>query len=256
MAGDLDGKVVIITGAAGGIGRVTAERCIAHGARVVVSDVDDAAGQQLAVELGERAAFHHTDVSDREQVQALVDVAVARFGGLDVMVNNAGVSGSRRRFLDDDLRDFQQVVNIDLFGVLIGSQLAARHMAQRGGGSIINIASGAGITPGIGMQPYRAAKAGVVQFSRSIAVELGEHNIRVNCLAPANIATDINAVFDKAAVLRLQPLPHQGTPIDVAESVVYLASDRSAHITGVVLAIDGGMAVGTPPVFFAKPRSS
>src|SRR3546814_18657092 len=97
------------------------------------------------------------------------------------------------------------------------------------------------------MLPYMSAKAGVAHFTRCLAVELGQHGIRANCVAPANIATEINAAFDKAAVTRLQPLPHQGLPDDVVEAVVYLASDKSAHVTGVVLAVDGGMAVGTPP---------
>ena len=136
--------------------------------------------------------------------------AVERFGGLDVLCNIAGVSGSLRRFLDDDLRDFERVVAVDLFGVMACSRAAALHMAGHGGGAIVNIASGAGTTPGVGMLPYRAAKAGVAHFTRCLAVELGEHGIRANCIAPANIATDINAAFDKSTVTRLQPLPHQG----------------------------------------------
>ena len=152
-----------------------------------------------------------------------------------------------RRFLDDDLRDFERVIAVDLFGVLACSRAAALHMAANGGGAIVNIASGAGITPGVGMLPYRAAKAGVAHLTRCLAVELGEHGIRANCVAPANIATDINAAFDKARVTRLQPLPHQGRPDDVVEAILYLASDRSAHVTGIVLPVDGGMAVGTPP---------
>lgn len=245
--GALAGRVAVVTGGANGIGRSIAERFVAEGARVVVADVDVERGEAVAVQLGERAAFARTDVSDAAQVQALVDATVERFGALDVMCNNAGVSGGLRRFLDDDLRDFERVVAVDLFGAVVGSRCAARHMAANGGGAIVNVASGAGITPGIGMLPYRAAKAGVVHLTRCLAVELGEHGIRANCVAPANIATDINAAFDKAAVTRLQPLPHQGVAADVAEAVLYLASDRSAHLTGVVLPVDGGMAVGTPP---------
>jgi len=131
--------------------------------------------------------------------------------------------------------------------VMLGSQCAARHMAVHGGGAIVNVTSGGGVTPGVGMAPYRAAKAGVAHFTRCLAVEIGEHGIRANAVAPANIATDINAAFDKAAVTRSQPLPHRGAARDVAEAVRYLASDRAAHLTGVVLDIDGGMAVGTPP---------
>ncbi|MGZ4708463.1 MAG: SDR family NAD(P)-dependent oxidoreductase [Acidimicrobiales bacterium] len=246
-AGDLQGKTAIVTGGANGIGRATTERLVAEGASVVIADVDAERGETTAKELGDRVVFQPTDVTDATQVQELVDVTVERFGGLQILCNIAGVSGSLRRFLDDDLRDFERVVAVDLFGVMTCSHRAARHMVDHGGGSIVNVASGAGITAGVGMLPYRAAKAGVVHFTKCLAVELGEHNIRANCIAPANIATGINAAFDKSAVTRLQPLPHQGRPDDVAEAVLYLASERAAHVTGLVLALDGGMSLGTPP---------
>jgi NAD(P)-dependent dehydrogenase (short-subunit alcohol dehydrogenase family) len=247
VTSDFVGKVAVVTGGANGIGRATAERLVAEGARVVIADVDADRGEKVAGDLGERAAFRRTDVSDAGQVRALVDFAVERFGGLDVLCNIAGVSGSLRRFLDDDLRDFERVMAVDLFGVMACSRSAAMHMVRHGGGAIVNIASGAGVTPGVGMLPYRAAKAGVAHFTRCLAVEVGEHGVRANCIAPANIATDINAAFDKSAVTRLQPLPHQGRPDDVVDAALYLASDRAAHVTGVVLSVDGGMAVGTPP---------
>ena len=247
MSDYLAGKIAIVTGGANGIGRATAERLVAEGAAVVIADIDADLGEKVAGDLGDRAAFKQTDVSDPDQAEALVAFAVEQFGGLDVLCNIAGVSGSLRRFLDDDLRDFTRVVTVDLYGVMVCSRAAALHMAGTGGGAIVNIASGAGTTPGVGMLPYRAAKAGVAHFTRCLAVELGEHNIRANFIAPANIATDINAAFDKSTVTRLQPLPHPGRTGDVAEAVVYLASDRAAHVTGVVLGVDGGMAVGTPP---------
>lgn len=248
MTLDLAGKVVVVTGGASGIGRATAERMAAEGARVVIGDVDVDRGQTVADALGDAAAFVATDVADVAQVEALAATAVDRFGAIDVLVNVAGVSGGLRRFLDDDLRDFERVVAVDLFGVMACSRVVARQMVEQGrGGAIVNIGSGGGITPGVGMLPYRAAKAAVAHFTRCLAVELGEHHIRANCIAPANIATEINAVFDKAAVRRLQPLPHQGHTDDVVEAVLYLAGDRSAHVTGVVLDVDGGMAVGAPP---------
>ena len=244
----LDGRVAVVTGGAGGIGRAAVERLAAEGARIVLGDVDTDRGQAVADGLGDAATFVETDVTDVEQVEALVTTAVDHFGGIDVLVNVAGVSGGLRRFLDDDLRDFERVMAVDLFGVMACSRVAARRMVEQGrGGTIVNIGSGGGITPGVGMLPYRAAKAGVAHFTRCLAVELGEHGIRANCIAPANIATEINAAFDKAAVTRLQPLAHQGHTGDVVEAVLYLAGDRSAHVTGVVLDVDGGMAVGTPP---------
>jgi NAD(P)-dependent dehydrogenase (short-subunit alcohol dehydrogenase family) len=214
---------------------------------VVVADVDARAGREVAGELGGQAVFVRTDVSAPAEVEQLVSFTVDRFGALDVMCNNAGVSGSLRRFLDDDLRDFARVMAVDLFGVMTGCRSAALHMAEHGGGAIVNIASAAGVRPGVGMLPYRAAKAGVVHFTRSLAVELGEYGIRANCIAPANIATGINAAFDKERVTALQPLARPGRPGDVAEAALYLASERSAHITGMVVPVDGGMSVGTPP---------
>jgi NAD(P)-dependent dehydrogenase (short-subunit alcohol dehydrogenase family) len=182
-------------------------------------------------------------------VQALVDFASDTFGGLDVMVNNAGVSGAYRRFLKDDLRDFQQVIAVDLFGVMVGSQRAARAMIGGArGGSIVNITSIAGILAGAGFLSYRAAKAGVIHFTRSIAIELAEHGIRVNCVAPGNISTAINAQFDTASIVQArQPLQRLGRPDDVANAITYLASDRAAQVTGVVLPVDGGASTGRPP---------
>ena len=244
----LDGRVAVVTGGAGGIGRAAVERLAAEGARIVLGDVDTDRGQAVADGLGDAATFVETDVTDVEQVEALVTTAVDHFGGIDVLVNVAGVSGGLRRFLDDDLRDFERVMAVDLFGVMACSRVAARRTGEQGrGGTIVNVGSGGGTTQGVGMLPFRAATAGVAHFTRCLAVELGEHGIRANCIAPANIATEINAAFDKAAVTRLQPLAHQGHTGDVVEAVLYLAGDRSAHVTGVVLDVNGGMAVGTPP---------
>jgi NAD(P)-dependent dehydrogenase (short-subunit alcohol dehydrogenase family) len=247
MGGELAGKVAIVTGGASGIGRATVERFLAEGARVVIADVDVARGEELAAALGAASAFKRTDVADAGQIQALVDFAVERFGGLHVMFNNAGIGGSFRRFLDDDLADFERVLAVNLFGVMAGSRAAARHMARSGGGAIVNTTSIGGINPGAGLQTYRASKAAVIHFSRSIAVDLAEHGIRVNCIAPAHIPTAINAAFDQAQIVRLmQPLQRVGQPSDVADAVVYLAGDRSAQITGIVLPVDGGTTAGRP----------
>jgi NAD(P)-dependent dehydrogenase (short-subunit alcohol dehydrogenase family) len=244
---ELDGKVAIVTGGANGIGRAMVELFVAEGARVLIADLDDGAGEDLAGSLGESAAFAHTDVSDRASVAATVAIAVERFGALHVMVNNAGIASSMRRLMDDDLRDFDRVMGVDLYGVMIGTQEAARRMGE--GASIISTTSIAGVMPGIGFSAYRVAKAGVVHFTRCAAIELAERGIRVNVIAPANIATDINAAFDtKAIVARLQPLQRLGTPADVANAAVYLASDRSAQVTGVLLPVDGGTTSGPPPM--------
>lgn len=258
MSGQLDGKVAIVTGGANGIGRAIAEGFVEEGAQVVIADIDGDAGAATAEELGEMAAAHQTDVAQADSVQATIDFTVARFGALDVMVNNAGISGSPRRLMIDDLRDFERVMNVDLFGVIVGTQRAARAMGE--GGSVINITSIAGISPGIGFSSYRAAKAAVIHFSRCAAIEVAELGVRVNVIAPANIATDINAAFDvQSVVRRLQPLQRLGQKQDVANAAVFLASDRAAQITGTVLPVDGGTTAGPPPLEFedvaAKPAT-
>jgi NAD(P)-dependent dehydrogenase (short-subunit alcohol dehydrogenase family) len=244
---ELAGKVAIVTGGASGIGRATVERFVAEGARVVIADVDADGGQSLAAALGENAAFKQADVTDGDQIQALVDFTVDRFGGLDVMFNNAGVASAMVRFLHDDLSDFTRVMHVNVLGVMHGSQRAARYMKDHGGGSIINCASIAGISAGAGLATYRASKAAVIHLSRSIAVDLAPYNIRVNCIAPGQIQTGMTT-YDMESVIKFtQPLPRHGHADDVANAVVYLASERSAQVTGIVLPIDGGTTAGPPP---------
>jgi NAD(P)-dependent dehydrogenase (short-subunit alcohol dehydrogenase family) len=249
----LAGKVAIVTGAASGIGRATAELFAASGAAVVVADVDTGGGEQVAGSLEGTAAFQHADVSDPDQVQALIDFAVARFGGLHILCNNAGIGGSLGAFLHDDFSDFNRIMNVNLMGAMLGTQRAARHMKANGGGSIVNISSIGGINPGAGVTSYRAAKAALIHLTRSNAVELGRYLIRVNCIAPAHIATAMTS-YDMGPVIEShQPLPRHGQPEDVAYAALYLASDWSAQVTGVVLPVDGGTAAGRPPSGRVKP---
>ena len=260
MAQELAGKVAVITGGAAGIGRAAVELFVAEGAKVVIGDVNVERGQELADALGDAARFKAADVSNREQMQVLVDLAVAEFGGLDVMFNNAGIGGSHhKRFIDDELQDFERIMNINVLGVMVGTQYAARHMARLGGGSIINTASIAGSVAGYGVVTYRASKAAVIHFSKSVSIDLAEHNIRVNCLTPGHIPTELNnfAVSGTEAekldriteALRpvwaaSRPLKRIGTPEDVAQAALYLASDRSKYVTGTVIPVDGGVSTG------------
>jgi NAD(P)-dependent dehydrogenase (short-subunit alcohol dehydrogenase family) len=256
MSGELAGKVAIVTGAASGIGLATAELFAANGAAVVIADIDADNGEHAASALGDGVAFKCTDVAEVDQVQALVDFAVARFGGLHVVCNNAGIGGSMARFLHDDLADFHHVMNVNLYGAMLCSQRAARHMKDNGGGAIVNVSSIAGINAGAGVMTYRAAKAAMIHFSKSSAIELAQYDIRVNCVAPAHIVTAITS-YDMGPVMKMtQPLPRQGVPEDVANAILYLASDRSAQVTGVVLPVDGGTTAGPPPARLAATTST
>jgi NAD(P)-dependent dehydrogenase (short-subunit alcohol dehydrogenase family) len=260
MVNELAGKVAIVTGGASGIGAGIVEKFLAEGARVVIADVERDRGQDFAATLGADAVFRFADVSDPEQVGALVAGTVETFGALDVMVNNAGVSSRMHRsFLDDDLADFHRVMSVNVLGVMAGTRDAARQMATNGGGSIINVSSIGGIQAGGGVMVYRASKAAVIQFTKSAAIELAHYDIRVNCIAPGNIPTPLLATttteksaeelarFERAIREQMRadrPLKREGTPADIAEAALYLAGDRSSYVTGTVLPVDGGTVAG------------
>jgi NAD(P)-dependent dehydrogenase (short-subunit alcohol dehydrogenase family) len=227
---------------------------------VVIGDVDRDGGKALAAELGANALFVESDVADFDQVGRLVSTAVEHYGGLHVMVNNAGVSGTmHRRFMDDDLADFHKVMAINVGAVMAGTRDAARHMSEHGGGSIINITSIGGIQAGGGVMTYRASKAAVIQFTKSAAIELAHYEIRVNAIAPGNIRTaivrksaageDLEKLAEFEEKIRAQmrndrPLKREGTAEDVAEAALYFATDRSRYVTGTVLPVDGGTVAG------------
>src|SRR6201993_4957782 len=260
MVNELAGKVAIVTGGASGIGAGVVEKFLAEGARVVIADVERDRGEDLAATLGADAVFRRTDVSDPDQVGALVAAAVETFGGLDVMVNNAGVSSRMHRsFLDDDLADFHRVMAVNVLGVMAGTRDAARHMAKSGGGSVINVSSIGGTQAGGGVMTYRASKAAVIMFTKSAAIELAQYEVRVNAIAPGNIPTPLlqTTTTDKSPeelarfehAIREQmradrPLKREGTTADIAEAALYLASDRARYVTGTVLPVDGGTVAG------------
>lgn len=262
MSHELANKVAIVTGGAAGIGAATVREFLNEGARVVIADVNREQGEALAGDLGSACAFKRTDVSSRDDLSELVAFTVEEFGGLDVMFNNAGVSGRMvPSLLDEDFADFDRVVKVDLLGVMLGTQIAARHMKDHGGGSIINTTSIGGLHAGRTVLTYRAAKSGVVHFTKCAAIDLAEHGVRVNCIAPGGIPTAILsvAVGDsaqaeqdgvaqaiRAIMAEDRPLQITGTSEDIANAAVFLGSQRSRYITGVVLPVDGGMTAGNP----------
>ena len=262
VGNELAGKVAIVTGGASGLGYATVKKFVAEGAQVVVADLDVERGEELAAECGENARFERVDVSDAEQISALITHAVNVFGGLHVMVNNAGISSRMHSsFLRDDLADFNRVMSVNLLGVMLGTREAARHMSKAAGGSIVNVSSIGGIQAGGGVMAYRASKAAVLHFSKCAAIELASYDIRVNCLAPGSIVTpiletsvqhmseDVREMLVKSSretMRKNRPLDREGTPDDVAEAALFFASDRSAYLTGTVLPVDGGTTTGTP----------
>ncbi len=257
---DLEGKAALVTGAASGIGRATARRFAEEGARLVLADIEDEMGRQLAHDLGGGASYVHVDVGDEAQVEAMVAHAVETFGGLDVIYNNAGFSGVTGGIEEIPADGWDHTMNVLLKGVYFGMKHAAKAMKVGGGGAIVSTASIAGISTGISApHVYNVAKAGVIHMTKSVAVELGPHGIRVNCVCPGFIATPIFArslgmpsqmaqgTVEKIAPLfeDLQPIKRAGRPEDIAEAVLWLASGKAGFVTGHALVVDGGVTAGT-----------
>jgi len=256
--GKLDNKVAAVTGGASGIGKAIAELFVKEGARVVISDIDDELGQKLVKLLGEDATYIHADVSLEDDVKGMIDRAVKAYGRLDCMVNNAGMGGVQGGIETVPVEDFDRSIAILLRGVFLGMKHATPVMKRQGGGNIINMASIAGLRGISQNHPYSAAKAAVIQITRTVAMELAPHKIRVNSICPGSIVSSIfgaskgmssaesvktyenlSRLFEKA-----QPLLRAGVPEDIANAALWLASDDSSFVTGHALVVDGGMSAG------------
>jgi 3-oxoacyl-[acyl-carrier protein] reductase len=257
---DLTGRVALVTGAGGGIGRTTAEVLAGAGAIVVCADIDTPSAAETARGIvGEHglAESAELDVGQRGAAAMLIDQVTARHGRLDVMCNIAGIMIDSS-IIDLDPDEFDRILAVNLKGVLYGCQAAGKAMVERGGGSIINMASAAVLTPSPGIGPYAITKAGVAQLTKSMAVEVGGQGVRVNAIAPGFVPTNMTARYytnpdgtvneqAKEAVLtpmaRHAPLRRVGLTSDIAYCVLYLASDAASFVTGQLLSPNGGVAM-------------
>jgi NAD(P)-dependent dehydrogenase (short-subunit alcohol dehydrogenase family) len=253
--GRLDGKVAIITGAAAGIGRVTAERVAAEGARTVVADLNAAGAQDVATKIaaaGGEATAVPVDMGDTDSVRAMVAAAVAAYGGLDILHNNAAATAlAATRDLpvsEADPAVWDETMQVNLRGTMVAIQAAVPHLIERGGGSVINTASGAGLAGDVRPPAYGASKAALISLTRYVATEFGRQGVRCNAISPGFIVIPEKpgreAVY--ATMLRHQLTPRLGRPEDIAALVVFLASDESAFITGQNICVDGGALAHQP----------
>ena len=251
-AGRVEGKVAIVTGAASGIGRITAHTLAREGARVVIADRDAGGAERVAAEIeavGGTALAVATDVGSEAEVARMVEAAVVHFGGLHVLHNNAAITSPEHQRRDGNLLEldvavWDETLRIDLRGPMLGCKHAIPHMLTSGGGSIINTSSNAALAGDLTLSAYAAAKGGLNSLTLSVATAFGKQGIRCNAVSPAHIASPslASVVPDEVVqLLREQCLtPELGTPEDVANLVLFLASDESAFITGQILRVDGG----------------
>lgn len=255
----LAGQVAVITGGANGIGAETALRFLREGARVVIGDVNEANGQRTLAAAaraghGDGFRFVRTDVADEAQVQAMFDATLAHFGRLDCVFNNAGIGGVFGPISQTRVEDWDYTLAVLLRGVFLGMKHGARILqAQGSGGCIVSTSSVAGYAAGSGAHAYSAAKAAIVNLTRSVAVELAPHRIRVNAVAPGPLMTELfhRGRAEQAArtILRRQPWPEPGAASDVAGVVAFLASDDARLVTGETIVVDGGLLARGPALF-------
>lgn len=248
-AHDFAGKVALVTGGASGIGRASAVLFAARGASVVIADRDADAGADVVDAItaaGGAAMFVTTDVTDPDQVRAMVDVAVEEHGRLDAAVNNAGTPGVYAELSRQRLEDWERTLAVNVTGVFLSMQAEVPAMLDTGGGAIVNMASAAGLIGFANLPAYVASKHGVVGLTKSVALEYARQNIRVNAVCPGSIRTPMLAGFAGSVdalegMGRMQPIGRLGTPEEVAAAAVWLCSPAASFITGHALSVDGGV---------------
>ncbi len=248
---DLENKVALITGGASGIGAATAELFAERGARVVIADLQEERGEQLARQVD--GSFVRVDVTSEADVRTAVDTAVERYGQLDCMFNNAGFGGALGPIDETSEEDYDITMDVLLKGVFFGIKHAARVMKPQGSGNILSTASVAGMMSGYSPHLYAVAKAAVIALTETTALELAHWNIRVNCICPGFIATPLAAGLDaseeqmdrfKDFASGAQPVERAGDPRDIAEAAAFLLSDKASFITGHAQVVDGGISLG------------
>jgi NAD(P)-dependent dehydrogenase (short-subunit alcohol dehydrogenase family) len=246
---ELKGKVAVVTGGASGIGRTAVELFAREGAAVVAADVTDDAGQQVADDIaaaGGSCTFLHVDISKESDVEAMIQMALSHYGRLDVLFNNAGIEGDQAPTAESTVENWDRVIAINLRGTFLCLKHGIAAMLPRGGGSIVNNASVAGLVGFAGIPAYCASKGGIVQLTRTAALEYATQGIRVNCLCPGVIDTPMVRRFthgEAAATdqfTAMEPVGRLGRASEVAELALFLASDRSSFVTGAVIPVDGG----------------
>lgn len=265
MQAQLNGRVAVVTGGAGGIGAGVVRRLVTDGAACVIADLDEERGRSLAQELGPQVVFRRSDVTMEQDVAGAVGLAVDRFGSLDVMVNNAGVLGAVGPLAQTPLDEWERTLSVLVTSAFLGTKHAGRVMLAQGSGSIVNMASTAGVQGGLGPHAYTAAKHAVIGLSRSAAVEFVRHGVRVNAVAPGATVSGMTASVLTgdaeslaAAELALAQAGASGRaalPADIAATVAFLARDESWHVNGHCLVVDGTNEVLSNQAwaFFAPP---
>ncbi len=254
----LQDKVAVVTGAASGFGEGIARRFAAEGAKVVLADLNDPAGEAVAAEISASGAapegaatYVHADVTDLAQVKAMIDTAVERFGRLDILVNNAGTSHLRKSMIEVSEEDFDRTYAVNVKSIYLAAIAVVPLFRNQGSGCIVNVSSTAAISPRAGLTWYNGSKGAVNTITKSMAVELAPDKIRVNAICPVAGDTPLLATFmgkpdtpeNRAPFLATIPLGRLSTPEDIANAALYLASDEASLLTGVLLEVDGGRCI-------------
>ncbi|HUA32936.1 MAG TPA: glucose 1-dehydrogenase [Candidatus Binataceae bacterium] len=251
----LENKVSVVTGAASGIGEATAKLFAAEGATVVVVDIDEINGRRVANEIGTTALFYKANVGDSAEVEEMIRFTLEKFGRIDILHNNVATAGAVAPIGDMPLEAWQRAITISLSGVFYGMRFALPHMVAQGGGVIVNTASVSGLAADFLLGAYNAAKAGVINLTRTAAIEYARKNIRVNAVCPGSVATPplVRALGDEGRKLLEDhhPIGRLGHPDEIARVVLFLASDDSSFMTGSIVVADGGISAHTG--FFGHP---